>query len=335
MDGQQETRRHCGHVALVTSLVALALIHPLATLLARFEWRADLLTHFTVPALAVTVVVAAVLIRRHPRTALALGCLALWQGMPLWRYSGSNPVRADERAAARLRLLMVNVLTENTRYADVTALIRRERPNIIGLIEVTPAWIAALSEVRAAYPYGIESPTGTDGLVLWFRERPERIDPPERPLPGGSAFIHAEFCFAGRMRQLWLVHPTMPFVRKNLPELPALGALVGRTPGSRIVIGDFNTTEGSPWFGDFVRATGLRDTRLGFGRQPSWPADIPYRITLEHALVSADLAVVARRLGPEIGSDHFPLILELAPAEGQASSSASHSGADARSGRGG
>jgi endonuclease/exonuclease/phosphatase (EEP) superfamily protein YafD len=347
MDSQSDTRRHLGRVALVTSLVALALIHPLATVLARFDWRADLLTHFTLPALVLTLVVAAALVRRHPRIALALGCLALWQGVPLWRYSGSNPVRAEERAAARLRLLMVNVLVENTRYADVTALIQRERPDVIGLIEVTPAWITALAEVRAAYPYGVESPAGTDGLVLWFRAPPERIDSPERPLPGGSSFIHAELRFAGRLRHLWLVHPTMPFVRKNLPELPALGALVGRTTGSRIVIGDLNTTEGSPWFADFVRATGLRDSRLGFGRQPSWPADLPYRITLEHALVSADLAVVARRLGPEIGSDHFPLILELAPAEGtldsdaareaeaEDKSSASHAGAASRPGRGG
>jgi endonuclease/exonuclease/phosphatase (EEP) superfamily protein YafD len=346
MDSRSDTRRHLGRVAAVTSLVALALIHPLATLLARFDWRADLLTHFTMPALLVTLVVLAALVRRQPRIALALGCLALWQAVPLWRYSGSNPVRREERATARLRLLMVNVLVENTRYADVTALIQRERPDILGLIEVTPAWISALAEVRAAYPYGVASATGTDGLVLWFRERPERIDPPERPLPGASPFLHSELRFAGRMRHLWLVHPTMPFVRKDLPELPALGAVVGRTPGSRIVIGDLNTTEGSPWFADFVRATGLRDSRLGFGRQPSWPADMPYRITLEHALVSADLAVVTRRLGPEIGSDHLPLILELAPAEGTLdgdaareaeaddNSSDSHAGAASRPDRG-
>jgi endonuclease/exonuclease/phosphatase (EEP) superfamily protein YafD len=315
--------------------VALALIHPLATLLARVDWRADLLTHFTVPALVVTLVVAAALVRRHRRVALALGCLAVCQAAPLWRYSGSNPVHTEDRGAARLRLLMANVLAENTRYADLARLIRHEQPDVVGLVEVTPEWIAGLAEIRAAYPFRVEAPAGATGLVLWFRTPPETIDPPARPLPGGSPFIHAEFRFAGRMRHLWLVHPTMPFVRKNLPELPALGALVGRTPGSRIVIGDLNTTEGSPWFGAFVRATGLRDSRLGFGRQPSWPADMPYRITLEHALVPADLAVVARRLGPDIGSDHLPLIVELAPAEAAASNSASQSGGASRSGRGG
>jgi endonuclease/exonuclease/phosphatase (EEP) superfamily protein YafD len=127
----------------------------------------------------------------------------------------------------------------------------------------------------------------------------------------------------------------MPLYRRALPELPALAAPIGRTPGSRIVIGDMNTTDGSPLFSDFVLATGLRDSRLGFGRQPSWPTFSPYRIALEHAFVSDDLAVVARRLGPSIGSDHLPLIIDLAPAAGSLEDTkrASHSGAEP--GRGG
>jgi endonuclease/exonuclease/phosphatase (EEP) superfamily protein YafD len=341
MDSQRDTWPRIGRVAFVAGPIGIALIHPLATLLARFDWRADLVTHFTVPALTVTLIVAAGLLRRHPRLALGLGCLAVVQAAPLFRYMGPSPVQPDPRAAPRLRLLMANVLEENTRYADVEGLIRRNQPDIVGLVEVTPEWIAGLAAIRAEYPYRVEAPEGTAGLALWFRTRPTVIDPPVHPLPGASPVIHAEFMFAGRPRHLWLVHPTMPFARKDRPEIPALAALIGRTPGSRIVVGDLNTTEGSPWFADFLRTTGLRDSRLGFGRQPSWPSDLPYRITLEHAFLSDDLAVVARRLGPMIGSDHFPLILELAPAAGtldgdlESTSATSHPGARSGSGRGG
>jgi endonuclease/exonuclease/phosphatase family metal-dependent hydrolase len=54
----------------------------------------------------------------------------------------------------------------------------------------------------------------------------------------------------------------------------------------------------------------------GFGREGSWPSWLPspLRIAIDHAFVSNDLAVVARRLGPKIGSDHLRLIFELAPA---------------------
>jgi endonuclease/exonuclease/phosphatase (EEP) superfamily protein YafD len=254
---------------------------------------------------------------------------------------GSNPVQPEPGASPRFRVLMANVLVENTRYADVERLIRREQPDVVGLVEVTPEWLAGLAAIRREYPYRIEAPEGTQGLALWFRAPPTVIDPPVSPLPGASPLIHAEFTFAGRPCHLWLVHPTMPFVRKNLPEIPGVAALIRRTTGSRIVVGDLNTTEGSPWFADFVRTTGLRDSRLGFGRQPSWPSDLPYRITLEHAFLSDDLAVVARRLGPMIGSDHFPLILDLAPAVGtidgdvELPSTTSQPGATSGSGRGG
>ncbi len=111
-----------------------------------------------------------------------------------------------------------------------------------------------------------------------------------------------------------MIHPSIPFARKNTPELAALADRIGRTGVSRIVVGDMNSTEGSPHFADFLRRAGLRDSRLGFGRQPSWPTGWPYRIALDHAFVSDDLAVLERRLGPSIGSDHFPLILDLSPA---------------------
>ena len=254
MDSQRDTGRRFGRVALVAGLTGLALIHPLATFLARFDWHADLVTHFTVPALAVTLIAAAGLVRRH-------AWLALGPGVPGDRASGApvpllvgepGPVRSAGRRL-RLRVLMANVLAENTRYADLDRLIRRERPDIVGLVEVTPEWLAGLAGIRAEYPYRVEAPDDTTGLALWFRERPTVIDPPVRPLPGASPVIHAEFRFAGRPRHLWLIHPDMPFTRKGRPEIPALGALIGRTRGSRIVVGDMNTTEGSPRFAHFLQ----------------------------------------------------------------------------------
>jgi endonuclease/exonuclease/phosphatase (EEP) superfamily protein YafD len=300
----------------VSGLVGVALVHPAATLLGRFDWRADLITHFLEPALAVTLIAAAALLRKHPRIAFGLGCLAIFQALPMFRYQGANPIHSEARSPARLRILLANVLADNTQYADLDRLIRREKPDIVGLVELTPEWVAGLASVRAEYPYHVDAPSGIHGLALWFRRQPEAIDRPACPLPDASPFLHAGFTCAGRYRQLWLVHPRMPFTRKNRPELPALADLIGRAQGSRIVIGDMNTTEGSPLFPDFVQATGLRDSRPGFGRQPSWPTNLPYRIPLEHAFVSDDLAVVARRLGPSIGSDHFPLIIDLAPAAG-------------------
>ena len=134
----------------------------------------------------------------------------------------------------------------------------------------------------------------------------------------GNPVIHATFEFAGKDRQLWLVHPRSPLNRGRWkagnPELDALALAVSKSGGSQIVMGDMNSTDGSRHFRDVLQVSGLRDSRLGFGRQPSWPTDMPYRIAIDHAFVSDDLAVVNRKLGHSVGSDHFPLIVDLAPA---------------------
>lgn len=315
--------------AAVALLTAAALVHPTATLLSRSSWRAELLCHFPLPGLTVTLTALAATLRRR-RAAVALAVLAVLQAIPLFHCMGPNPVPPDPRSSARLRLLMANLFVENARYDALVRLIRREHPDIVGLVEFTPEWRDGLAEVRAGFPYRVEAPFGPMGLALWFREPPLKAGPPEWLLAEGWPSLHAEVGFAGRPRHLWLVHPKWPFGRRGVPELAALADRVRWTGGSRIVIGDLNSTEGSPFFADFLRGSGLRDTRLGFGRQPSWPVGIPLRIALDHAFVSGDLAVAYRRLGPEIGSDHYPLILDLAPAVEPASAPSAASSSSSR-----
>jgi endonuclease/exonuclease/phosphatase (EEP) superfamily protein YafD len=305
-------------------LTLAALIHPLALVFGRLDWRIDLLTHFSEPALAVTLVALGVVAWRRWRwLAMGLAGLAALQGFAVLRNEWGHPVEPDPRSPAWLRILMANVFKDNDRYDDLARLIRRERPDVVGLVEYAPGWPEGLADIRREFPYRVEAPTGSKGLALWFRARPLAIDLPESPMPGAWPFLHASFEFEGRTRHLWLIHPSLPFARRNTPELAALAERIGRTGGSRIVVGDMNCTEGSPHFADFLRDAGLRDSRLGFGRQPSWPTDWPYRIALDHAFVSDDLAVLDRRLGPMIGSDHFPLVLDLAPASGASAATSS------------
>lgn len=300
--------------------VVAALTHPIASALGRHFWAADVISHFREPALVVTLLAAALMVVQHRRIALALGLLAAFQIVPLVRYAGENPVLPDPKSSERLRVLMVNVLFDNWMHDDLNHLIRTEKPDIVGLVEYTPAWRRGLSEVRKEYPYRMELPTGTSGLALWFRKPPLTRDRPEwLAVPSRwNPVIHATFEFAGRKRHLWLVHPTSPLKIENIkagnPEMDAIARRVGATVGSRLVMGDMNSTDGSAHFHDFLRVSGLRDSRLGFGRQGSWPTDMRYRIAIDHAFLSDDLAVVDRRLGFNIGSDHFPLLLELAPA---------------------
>ena len=44
----------------------------------------------------------------------------------------------------------------------------------------------------------------------------------------------------------------------------------------------------------------------------SWPAEYcPLGITIDHCLVSPDIEVKQRLVGPDVGSDHLPVIVDL------------------------
>ncbi len=294
-------------------ILLLAALPTLARPLARVDWRIDLLTHFQVAHVLFSGASGAVLWRIRRRLAFLAFALALVQLVPLVPYYGPNPVPPSSRSPARLRLVVLNVLVDNADHQSVEDLLTRESPDLIGLLEYTPDWKSALRVIADRYPYRVDAPDGAQGLALWSRV-PLQDPKVERHISGGWPCVHAELEFAGFPLDLWLVHPSPPVLRAGgFPELSALASRVGSKEGARLVIGDLNTTSGSPHFADFLDRTGLRDSRLGFGLQGSWPSGSPYRIAIDHALVSSELAVVSRRLGPYVGSDHRALILELAP----------------------
>lgn len=306
--------------AVLTALVAVAAVHPLATVLARWDWRADVLTPFGLPALAVTLLALLTLaigpLRGRRWLMGPLVALAAWQVFGVLRNYGPNPVAPDPARPVRLRILVANVLESNTDHAALAELIRRERPDVVGLIEVTPDWIAGLERcsVRGEFGHRLETPTGFDGLALWLR-RAESGTTRLWDAPGANPAIEAQLRWAGRELRLWLVHPVSPFHsrRRSLTEVATLGQAIGRSNRDTIIVGDLNRTDGSPHFRRFLEQTGTRDSRHGFGTQASWPTRLPYRIAIDHAFVSPGLAVTERRLGPPIGSDHLPFVLEVAP----------------------
>jgi endonuclease/exonuclease/phosphatase (EEP) superfamily protein YafD len=86
--------------------------------------------------------------------------------------------------------------------------------------------------------------------------------------------------------------------------------------GPAVVTGDLNATQWSHVWRSFTSRSGFRDSTRGFGIQPSFPMDGNplIRVQIDHLLHSSQLVTVDRRLGPRLGSDHAPVIVELAVA---------------------
>jgi endonuclease/exonuclease/phosphatase (EEP) superfamily protein YafD len=95
------------------------------------------------------------------------------------------------------------------------------------------------------------------------------------------------------------------------------------------VLADMNATAWSPAYADFVARTGLREAREGFGRLATWRSDkylAGLWLDLDHLLVGAAVDVQGLRRGPDLGSDHRPLVARLVLLGAAGASPAAHGG---------
>jgi endonuclease/exonuclease/phosphatase (EEP) superfamily protein YafD len=94
-------------------------------------------------------------------------------------------------------------------------------------------------------------------------------------------------------------------------QLQALGEWAAEQTGPLLIAGDLNTTSWSPAWKRLTEPAGLADTRQGHGPQSTWPGFSKlFYVPLDHVLVR-DLGVTGRRVLPDIGSDHRPVVVDL------------------------
>ena len=97
-------------------------------------------------------------------------------------------------------------------------------------------------------------------------------------------------------------------------ELARLAVLAREVPAPVVVLGDFNVTAYSPSFVELLARSGLRDCSAGQGLHATWPALFPpLSLQIDHCLADPAIGVRDLQTGPWVGSDHFPLVVELVP----------------------
>ena len=251
-------------------------------------------------------------------------CL-LWQGWKIFPFTpvARNQVkssRADSPRARTFRLLMANVMLENTDAGRLLERIREYDPDIVLVVEINTAWQNALSSLRETYPHRVEQPQENYyGLILFSRF--PLIDPKiEFLVQDDIPSVHTAFELPGGERiHLHGLHPRPPEPIRDQDSTPRDAELVVvgraiRAAGDRptLVAGDLNDVAWSPTTELFVRLSGLLDPRVGRGFYNSFHAEKVYmRYPLDHVFHSRHFTLTDLRCLPAIGSDHFPVLIEL------------------------
>src|SRR5688572_1432917 len=142
-------------LALIARLAVLILVAFTAGGFAGALWWAlDLFSHFRLQYVAAAAVLAALLAWvRDRRFALLAAAVAAINLVPVAQLFIGTAAGAPVAAGASLRILSLNVLDFNQQYDRVIAYARRERPDVLLLVELTPAWTARVGDLAQEYPH--------------------------------------------------------------------------------------------------------------------------------------------------------------------------------------
>lgn len=303
-------------IATITVLWALTL----AAWSSRFWWVLELTSNFRIQYAVLFLLCACGLLILHASTAWVLAALLgasanLWSTLALYaKRNAASPKHL--RKPKRLRLFLINVNFRNRAYEQALAIIRKTEADVVAVIEVNRPWFAQLSTLQDAYPFrqGTVRVNGW-GMMLLSRlpfEESRILDYRESGIP----CVTARLLLNGKAVNLVLAHPFAPVSRRYANsrnrQLEALARIACFFDQPVVVLGDLNITPWSPHFKQMLRKAGLRDSREGHGLHPTWPSWNPLLgIPIDHCLVSPEVTVHHRRVGPHIGSDHYPVIVEL------------------------
>ncbi len=292
----------------------LTIAFSLLTLLPSNFHALQLFSHFRLQYFAVAALLVVVfVVLRDRRYAVLLFATAFINGAHMLPWYFDEPYSTDGR---ELKLLQANVLSTNTDYASLSALLEREQPDVVMLQEVSPAWAVEVQRLANGWPHQvIEEREGNFGIAL-LSKYPLAATAVIASAPLEFPTIVATLDVSGRRVQLVGTHPMIPLGPRNYAarntQLATVGDLLRRGDGARVLVGDLNTGMWDLNYRTLEARTGLRNVRRGFGVLPTWPTFLPFAmIPIDHVLVSSDIGVVDVRKGPRIGSDHLPLVVTL------------------------
>ncbi len=261
------------------------------------------------------------LIRTTTAAAALLSLLyQLWWIVPYLRIF-QNEVKQATAASpeASLRILVFNVLTSNHRSEEFLKLVHHFQPDLVVTLETDAWWQEQLDVLEPAYPYAVKCPLDNlYGMHLYSR-LPLEDSAIQFLVEPHVPSIHTEVILrAGVAVRLHCLHPTPPVPHytgqseERDAELLVVGKSIAETTSPVIVTGDLNDVAWSETTRLFRKISGLLDPRVGRQMLNTFHTGFRFlRWPLDHVFHSSHFKLGQLKRLPHIGSDHFPVLIDL------------------------
>ncbi len=317
---------------VVVALVALLVVCTLGSLSRSKVWWVRMLDfprlQLFVCGIALAAGAAVVLDQSTPVAWLAIGvavACAVYQAWWIWPFTPLHRPQVPRAARSaspgrRLRVLVSNVLTPNRNADALLRLVRENDPEVVVTLESDVWWQQRLDTLAVDYPHSLKCPLDNlYGMHLYSKlaiSQGQIRYVVQDDVPSMHLLVTLD---GGDVVELHCLHPAPPAPGENETsaprdaELVIVGREAAKSPWPAVVLGDLNDVAWSRTTRQFRKVSRLLDPRIGRGLYNTFHAGHWFlRWPLDHLFHSDHFELVAMRRLPTIGSDHFPILVELA-----------------------
>ncbi|MCA1752918.1 MAG: endonuclease/exonuclease/phosphatase family protein [Flavobacteriales bacterium] len=243
-----------------------------------------------------------------------------YQIYPYLPISPKQIENAPKGEDASIRILIYNVYQFNRKFEKLNALVQRLDADLVLMVETDKWWKdKSLLAFGDRYAHRVlEDQENTYGMLI-FSKLPihnlqvRRLIKEEVP----SVSMELELKKGDKIK-VYALHPEPPVPGENLhstdrdAEILMIGKEAAEEKLPVIVAGDLNDVAWSYTSHLFQKISGLLDPRRGRGFFSSYHAKyLVLRWPLDHIFCSKHFRVCKMKRLPGIGSDHFPILVEL------------------------
>ncbi|MBX3153820.1 endonuclease/exonuclease/phosphatase family protein [Candidatus Obscuribacterales bacterium] len=307
--------------------IAITFVAGALTAVAALEsvwWLPYLVAQFRIQ-IAIGAVVAAIALAVSKQTRIAAVLCMIFAMcnatcfMPAFLPNGNHHAHNLNKAHS-ISLLMLNVNNKNERFVDAIKYIESVNPDVLLISELTPDWETALNQMHE-FKYSCTVPRlDTYGIAVYSKKK---LLNPKIKYYGSSGHPSILCQLDADYQPVTLLHTHVqgPIKHRHFlwqkEQFKIMTKEAAKLPKPLIVTGDMNSTPWTHMLAGLAKKSQLLDTRNGYGLQLSWPAPMIWRKTpvvllpIDHCFASKDIAVLDRKVGPFIGSDHYPVFISL------------------------
>lgn len=282
---------------LLSPLMTPLLIHRFPTL----AWLFDLASHWQWLYVLLLILSSLLLATKHKGWLTSLVFITL----PF--FSATPVLKTAETNAKPLKIISANAYFENPDLSRLQTLITQEQPDLVVIVEFAPQHVKQV-QAWADYPHQVLQPaSGAFGMAILSR----------LPLSQTKTLTDQ----AGIEHIATQVAYTQPFTLIGLHPLPPLNKKLHQTRDAllqqltdangqaRLIAGDFNA---SPW-SSALQGLAAKNFYRTLNLLPTWPTSWQglMGIPIDQVLASTQWKLISAKVGTSIGSDHYPVIVEL------------------------